>query len=70
MTLDEVRPGHTVQIVQTDPTFELHAKARAIGLRAGRHAHVMSRNGRMLLVRVGETRITVTSDVARHVEVR
>ncbi|MDW8352670.1 MAG: FeoA family protein [Anaerolineae bacterium] len=70
MTLDEVRIGRTVQIVHTDPDFDLHAKARAIGLRAGRTACVMSRNGRMLLVRVGDAHITITSDVASRIEVR
>lgn len=70
MTLDEVKQGQSVRVVHTRAELALRPKVQAIGLRAGREVCVMSRNGRMLLVQVGEARVAVTADVARYIEVQ
>ncbi|MCS6773442.1 MAG: FeoA family protein [Anaerolineae bacterium] len=70
MTLDEAKHGQVVRVVQTRPELALRPKVQAIGLRAGREVRVMSRNGRMLLVQVGEARVAVTADLARCIEVQ
>ena len=45
-------------------------KARAIGLREGRPIEVIARSGRLILALVGNSRIALTLDLARHIQVR
>jgi Fe2+ transport system protein FeoA len=45
-------------------------KARAIGLREGRSIEVIARSGRLILALVGHSRIALTLDLARHIQVR
>ncbi len=45
-------------------------KARAIGLREGRSIEVIARSGRLILALVGNSRIALTLDLARHIQVR
>lgn len=45
-------------------------RAQAMGLREGKSVEVLRRNGRLILVQVGATRLAISSDLAQNVEVR
>jgi Fe2+ transport system protein FeoA len=69
-TLDALPAGIKATIAQVAGRSATLVKARAIGLRAGRPIEILARNGRLILALVGRSRIALTRDLARHIEVR
>lgn len=70
MTLDTSPVGVSTTITGIAGHSPALVKARAIGLREGRTAQVIARNGRLVLVQIGHVRLAITQDLARRVEVR
>jgi Fe2+ transport system protein FeoA len=69
-TLDALPAGIKATIDRVAGRSTTLIKARAIGLRAGRPIEILARNGRLILALVGRSRIALTRDLARHIEVR
>lgn len=69
-TLDTLPAGAKTIIDRVAGRSATLVKARAIGLRAGRPIEVLARSGRLILALVGRSRIALTLDLARHIEVR
>lgn len=61
------RPGIIAKVCGQSDCF---VRAQAMGLREGKSVEVLRRNGRMILVQVGATRLAISSDLAQSVEVR
>lgn len=69
-TLDTLPARARTVIADVSGPGALLIKARAIGLRAGRPIEVIARSGRLILALVGHSRIALTLDLARHIQVR
>jgi len=70
MTLDHLSIGTKSVIAGVAGRSAALIKARAIGLRVGRQVEIIARSGRLILAMVGHSRIALTLDLARHIEVR
>ncbi|MBX7213069.1 MAG: ferrous iron transport protein A [Thermoflexales bacterium] len=70
MTLDLLPPGIVSVIALVHGADALLVKARAIGLREGRSIEVLRHSGRLILARVGQSRVALTRDLAEKVQVQ
>ena len=69
-TLKDLKVGdvaHIVDFVQQNETVQ---KIEAMGLRRGKKITVMQKLGRGILVKASNSRIVITSDVAKNIEVK
>lgn len=69
-TLKEMKVGETAQIVGFIKLSETVQKVEAMGLRPGKKITIMQKLGRGILVKTSNSRIVITSDVAKNIEVR
>jgi|GEM_PF-4505233 ferrous iron transport protein A len=69
-TLNDLQVGEVAQITGFSNHNEILLKIEAMGLRPGRKIKVLQRLGRGILVSTSMSRIVITSDVARSIEVK
>ncbi len=69
-TLKELNVGETAQIVGFIKLSETVQKVEAMGLRPGKKITIMQKLGRGILVKTSNSRIVITSDVAKNIEVK
>ncbi|WPM31488.1 FeoA family protein [Hydrogenobacter sp. T-2] len=70
MNLEEVKPGQEVVILSLNGKEEVLEKVRAMGLRSGRRVSLVQRVGRNLLLKVDNSRIIISRDLAKGIEVQ
>ncbi len=68
--LRDLRVGDTAQIVDFFDHDETAKKIEAMGLRKGKRVTILKKLGRGILVKTGGTRIVITIDVAKNIEVK
>ena len=68
--LKDLRVGETAQIVGFFNHDETTKKVEAMGIRKGRRIAILKKLGRGILVKIGSTRIVITADVAKNIEVK
>jgi len=68
--LKDLHTGDTAQIVDFFDHDETAKKIEAMGLRKGRRVTILKKLGRGILVKTGATRIVITADVAKNIEVK
>ena len=69
-TLKDLKIGDTAQIVAFLKQNETVQKIEAMGLRPGKKIKIMQKLGRGILIRTSNSRIVITSDVAKNIEVK
>lgn len=69
-TLKDLKVGDTAQIVDFIIENEPVRKIQAMGLRRGKKVTIMQKLGRGIVVKASNSRIVITVDVARNVEVK
>lgn len=69
-TLKDLHTGDTAQIVDFFNHDDTAKKIEAMGLRKGKRITVLKKLGRGILVKAGGTRIAITTDVAKNIEVK
>lgn len=70
MKLVEVKPGQRVFILDLLGKERILEKVQAMGLRKGREVEVLGRLGRNILLKVDNTRIVISKDLAKNIEVQ
>ncbi len=70
MNLEEVNPGQEVVILSLNGKEEVLEKVRAMGLRRGRRVSLLQKVGRNLLLKVDNSRIVISKDLAKGIEVQ
>ncbi|MCS7262175.1 MAG: ferrous iron transport protein A [Aquificaceae bacterium] len=70
MNLEEVRPGQEVLILNVYGKEEVLEKVKAMGLREGRRVSLLQKVGRNLLLKVNNSRIVISRELARGIEVQ
>lgn len=70
MNLEEVKPGQEVMILDLSGKEEVLEKVKAMGLRKGRKIALLQKVGRNLLLKVDNSRIVISKDLARAIEVQ
>ncbi|MFZ1082019.1 MAG: FeoA family protein [Candidatus Kryptoniota bacterium] len=68
--LKELHVGDTAQIVDFFDHNDTAKKIEAMGLRKGKRITILKKLGRGILVKTGSTRIVITGDVAKNIEVK
>jgi len=68
--LRELKVGESAQIVGFLDNNDTIKKIEAMGLRAGKRVTILRKLGRGILVRTNNSRIVITSDVAKNIEVK
>lgn len=68
--LRELQVGETAHIVDFFNPDEIAKKIEAMGLRKGKRITVLQKLGRGILVKTSNSRIVITSDVAKNIEVK
>ncbi len=69
-TLKELKVGDAAHIVDFIQQSDTVKKIEAMGLRRGRKITILQKLGRGILVKTSNSRIVITSDVAKNIEVR
>lgn len=69
-TLLDMKVGDVAHIVDFIRQNETVQKIEAMGLRPGRKITIMQKLGRGILVKTSNSRIVITSDVAKNIEVK
>ena len=69
-TLKDLRVGDVAHIVDFIQQNETVQKIEAMGLRRGKKITVMQKLGRGILIKASNSRIVITSDVAKNIEVK
>lgn len=70
MKLEEVQLGQEVVIVDLSGKEEVFKKVEAMGLRRGRRVALLQKVGRNLLLKVNNSRVVISKDLARYIEVQ
>ncbi|MEJ7554828.1 MAG: FeoA family protein [Aquificaceae bacterium] len=70
MNLEEVKPGQEVIILSLNGKEEVLEKVKAMGLRSGRRVSLLQKVGRNLLLKVDNSRIVISRDLAKAIEVQ
>jgi len=70
VNLKELKVGEAAQIVGFTNHDDAAKKIEAMGLRKGKRITVLRKLGRGILVKTSNSRIVITSDVARNIEVK
>lgn len=69
-TLKELKVGDTAHIVDFIQQSDTVRKIEAMGLRRGKKITIVQKLGRGILVKTSNSRIVITSDLAKNIEVR
>ena len=70
MKLEETSPGQEVVILNLLGNSNVMEKIKAMGLREGRKVEVLKKLGRNFLLKVGNSRIVISKDLAKNIEVQ
>ncbi|MCS7278199.1 MAG: ferrous iron transport protein A [Aquificaceae bacterium] len=70
MNLEEVKPGQEVTILELVGKEDILKKVEAMGLRRGRRVSLLQKVGRNLLLKVDNSRVVISKDLARNIEVQ
>ncbi|MCS7196019.1 MAG: ferrous iron transport protein A [Aquificaceae bacterium] len=70
MNLEEVKPGQEVVILELVGKEDILKKVEAMGLRRGRRVSLLQKVGRNLLLKVDNSRVVISKDLARSIEVQ
>ncbi|MEN3028144.1 MAG: FeoA family protein [Aquificaceae bacterium] len=70
MNLEEVKPGQEVTILELMGKEDVLKKVEAMGLRRGRKVSLLQKVGRNLLLKVDNSRVVISRDLARSIEVQ
>lgn len=70
VNLKELKVGEAAQIVGFLNHDDAVKKIEAMGLRKGKHITVLRKLGRGILIKMSNSRIVITSDVAGNIEVK
>ncbi len=69
-TLKELEVGDVAYIVDFSDHNDIAKKIEAMGLRRGKKVVVLQRLGRGILVKTSNSRIVLTSDLAKNIEIK
>ncbi len=69
-TIKDLKVGEVAHIVDFLDDNEAVKKIEAMGLRRGKKITIMQKLGRGIVVKTSNSRIVITSDVAKNVEVK
>lgn len=69
-SLKDLKVGETAQIVDFFNHSDVVKKIEAMGLRKGRKITVLRKLGRGIVIKASNSRIVITSDVAKNIEVK
>ncbi|MCL4511984.1 MAG: ferrous iron transport protein A [Bacteroidetes bacterium] len=69
-SLKELQVGEAAHIVDFFNPDEIARKIEAMGLRKGKKITVLQKLGRGILIKTNNSRIVITSDVAKNIEVK
>lgn len=70
VNLKELKIGEAAQIVGFTNRDDAIKKIEAMGLRKGKRITVLRKLGRGILIKASNSRIVITSDVAKNIEVK
>jgi ferrous iron transport protein A len=70
VNLRELKVGDAAQIVGFTKHDDAAKKIEAMGIRKGKHITVLRKLGRGILIKMSNSRIVITSDVAGNIEVK
>ncbi len=70
ITLKDLKVGEVAHIVDFLVENDAMKKIEAMGLRRGKKITIMQKLGRGIVVKTSNSRIVITSDVARNIEVK
>jgi len=70
VNLKELKVGEAAQIIGFANHDDAIKKIEAMGLRKGKHITILRRLGRGILIKMNNSRIVITSDVAKNIEVK
>ena len=70
VNLKEVKVGQAAQVVGFLNRDDAVKKIEAMGLRKGKRITVLRKLGRGILVKMNNSRIVITSDIAKNIEVK
>jgi len=70
MNLEEVKPGSEVIIQGMESRDEALKRVEAMGLREGKRVEVLQKLGRNILIKLNNSRIVISRDLARRILVR
>ena len=70
MNLEEVKPGQEVTILELVGKEDILKKVEAMGLRRGRRVSLLQKVGRNLLLKVDNSRVVISKDLAKSIEVQ
>lgn len=68
-TLKDLSVGESARIVDYFKENDAIRKIQAMGLRRGRRVRIIQKLGRGIVVKTSNSRIVITSDVAKNIEV-
>ncbi len=70
MKLEEIKPGQEVMILNLSGKEDILEKIKAMGLRKGRKIALIQKVGRNLLLKVDNSRIVISREIAKNIEVQ
>ncbi len=69
MNLEQVREGSAVTVVELKGEDSILRKVQAMGIRKGRRLEVVQKLGRTILLKLNHSKLVITKDIAKHIEV-
>ncbi len=69
MNLEQVREGSAVTVVELKGEDSILRKVQAMGIRKGRRLEVVQKLGRTILLKLNNSKLVITKDIAKHIEV-
>ncbi|MCS7307203.1 MAG: ferrous iron transport protein A [Aquificaceae bacterium] len=70
MNLEEIKQGQEVTILSFARKGDILEKVRAMGLREGRRVSLLQKVGRNILLKVDNSRIVISKEIARSIQVQ
>ena len=70
VNLKELKVGEAAQIIGFSNNDETVKKIEAMGVRKGKRITILRKLGRGILIKMNNSRIVITSDVAKNIEVK
>ncbi|QWK20259.1 MAG: ferrous iron transport protein A [Hydrogenobacter thermophilus] len=70
MNLEEVKVGTQVMIQDLIGKEEVLRRVEAMGLRRGRKVEVLQKVGRVILLKLNNSRLAISRDIAKNISVK
>ncbi|MEZ0361939.1 MAG: FeoA family protein [Hydrogenobacter sp.] len=70
MNLEEVKPGTQVMIQDLVGKQDVLRRVEAMGLRRGKRVEVLQSLGRTILLKLNNSRLVISKDIARNISVK